>query len=87
MSKLFSPGCKTKGNLVSWSKTFSMKDKTKYFLSRIGPFVEYVMEFGTDHLYNCDTFNEMSPSSSNPEYIRKTGESIYSAMTRREISV
>ena len=27
---------------------------------------EYSKEFGTDHLYNCDTFNEMTPSSSDP---------------------
>ena len=28
---------------------------------------EYKAEFGTDHLYNCDTFNEMDPPTSDPE--------------------
>ena len=27
---------------------------------------EYTLEFGTDHFYNCDTFNEMDPASDDP---------------------
>jgi alpha-N-acetylglucosaminidase len=37
--------------------------------------------FGTDHIYNCDTFNEMAPSSGDPAYLKQIGESIFSAMT------
>ena len=45
---------------------------------------DYAIEFGTDHLYNCDTFNEMTPVSSDPEYIQKTGQAIYSAMIKTD---
>ena len=38
---------------------------------------EYISEFGTNHVYNCDTYNEMDPISSDPDYITKTGEAIY----------
>ena len=41
---------------------------------------EYSREFGTDHLYNCDTFNEMDPISNDPEYIRETGKAIFAAI-------
>ncbi len=41
---------------------------------------EYRKEFGTDHVYNCDTFNEMTPSSNDPTYLAKTGNAIYQAM-------
>ena len=36
--------------------------------------------FGTDHVYNCDTFNEMTPTSGDPDYLKTVGQSIYSAM-------
>ena len=27
--------------------------------------------FGTDHIYNCDTYNEMQPPTSDPAYLAK----------------
>jgi alpha-N-acetylglucosaminidase len=46
---------------------------------------EYQAEFGpSDHLYNCDTFNEMDPSSNDPEYLRKSGQAVYGAMTEAD---
>ena len=43
---------------------------------------EYIHEFGeTDNLYNADAFNEMTPASSELEYIRRSGEAIYEAIT------
>ncbi|GFN94101.1 N-acetylglucosaminidase, alpha [Plakobranchus ocellatus] len=38
-------------------------------------------EFGSDHIYNADTFNEMRPASSDPDYIAKAGKSVFKAMT------
>lgn len=38
-------------------------------------------EFGTDHVYNCDTYNEMDPSSANPTFLADTNKAIYDAMT------
>ena len=37
-------------------------------------------EFGTDHLYSCDPFNEMNPNTDNPEEIFEVGQAIYSTM-------
>ncbi|XP_065341007.1 alpha-N-acetylglucosaminidase [Cloeon dipterum] len=42
---------------------------------------EIVNEFGTDHIYNCDTFNEMSPSSDEEKYLIEVGYATFSAMT------
>ena len=54
-------------------------DANEELFHRIGTtFIrEYIKEFGTDHLYNCDTFNEMDPPSKDPSYIQKTGEAIF----------
>ncbi|XP_076826450.1 alpha-N-acetylglucosaminidase [Brachyhypopomus gauderio] len=40
-----------------------------------------VKEFGTDHIYNTDTFNEMSPSSSEPTYLASVSRAIFATMT------
>ncbi len=42
---------------------------------------EYQSEFGaSDHLYNCDTFNEMVPETNDTIYLEKSGKAIYQAM-------
>jgi len=41
---------------------------------------EYISEFGTDHIYNTDTFNEMVPKSSDPSYLQSAGKAVYNAM-------
>ncbi|XP_045159526.2 alpha-N-acetylglucosaminidase-like isoform X2 [Mercenaria mercenaria] len=38
-------------------------------------------EFGVDHIYNGDTFNEMVPISNDTDYVRAAGKAVYSAMT------
>ncbi|XP_034945717.1 alpha-N-acetylglucosaminidase-like [Chelonus insularis] len=40
----------------------------------------YTEEFGTDHVYNCDTFNEKNPET-DLDVLRDIGRAIYSAMT------
>lgn len=35
-------------------------------------------------MYNCDTFNEMTPTSSDPEYLKSIGVSIYGAMRKAD---
>ncbi|KAJ8919374.1 hypothetical protein NQ315_016467 [Exocentrus adspersus] len=42
---------------------------------------EQTAEFGTDHVYNCDSFNEVDPSTGDLTYLSNVGKSIYSAMT------
>ncbi|XP_025111113.1 alpha-N-acetylglucosaminidase-like isoform X2 [Pomacea canaliculata] len=41
-------------------------------------------EFGVDHIYNADTFNEMNPSSKNPAYLQAAGRSVFSAMEKAD---
>nr|CAI5849094.1 unnamed protein product [Callosobruchus analis] len=42
---------------------------------------EQIAEFGTDHVYSCDTFNEMNPTSSDVNYISNIGKATYASMT------
>ncbi|XP_046616013.1 alpha-N-acetylglucosaminidase isoform X1 [Neodiprion virginianus] len=42
---------------------------------------EYIQEFGTDHVYNCDTFNENEPPQSDLDFLSGISRSIYSAIT------
>ncbi|KAL4235880.1 hypothetical protein ACF0H5_004269 [Mactra antiquata] len=42
---------------------------------------EMQSEFGVDHVYNADSFNEMDPSSSDPEYLKSAGSMVYKAMS------
>ncbi len=42
---------------------------------------EQVREYNrTDHVYNCDVFNEMTPRSSDPAYLAGTSRAVYRAM-------
>ena len=49
---------------------------------RIG--VEYyrllIREYGTDHVYNCDMFNEMTPKSNDVDYLRASSQAVIAAM-------
>ncbi|XP_021938138.1 alpha-N-acetylglucosaminidase isoform X2 [Zootermopsis nevadensis] len=42
---------------------------------------ELVAEFGTNHVYSCDTFNEMTPHTSNVTYLSAVSSAVFSAMT------
>uniref|UniRef100_A0A0A9Y585 Alpha-N-acetylglucosaminidase n=1 Tax=Lygus hesperus TaxID=30085 RepID=A0A0A9Y585_LYGHE len=45
-------------------------------------FIEKLKEmFGTDHMYNCDPFNEMEPNTGDLNVLRGYGKSIYSSMS------
>ena len=46
---------------------------TKYYQVLIG-------EFGTDHVFNADTYNEMNPSSADLTFLADTNSAIYKAM-------
>ena len=42
---------------------------------------EYEKEFGpSDHIYNCDTFNEMTPVSKDHGFLAQTAKAVYSGM-------
>ncbi|XP_060067038.1 alpha-N-acetylglucosaminidase-like [Ylistrum balloti] len=42
---------------------------------------EMLNEFGTDHIYNIDTFNEMLPKSSSPTYLAESARAVFEALT------
>ena len=35
---------------------------------------------GTDHIYQCDNYNEMSPPTRDPDYLRNSSAAVYAAM-------
>lgn len=37
-------------------------------------------EFGTNHIYNADTFNEMEPRSSDPAYLASASKAVFEGM-------
>lgn len=41
-------------------------------------------EFGTDHIYNADTFNEMSPPSADPTYLAAASRAVYEGMAAED---
>ncbi|RYD39654.1 MAG: alpha-N-acetylglucosaminidase, partial [Verrucomicrobiaceae bacterium] len=41
---------------------------------------EQTRQFGTDHIYGTDPFNEIHPPSWEPDYLAKVGETIYQSM-------
>jgi alpha-N-acetylglucosaminidase len=40
--------------------------------------------YGTDHVYNCDMFNEMTPLSDDAEYLKQSSVSVMNAMTEAD---
>lgn len=53
---------------------FCLDSNTKIFLKMIS-------EFGTDHVYNCDVFNEVKPTQSDPTFVSMVGSAVFNAMT------
>ena len=61
------------------SKAQNHASKT-YFLNKRF-IMKMTLEFGTDHIYNCDVFNEVRPTQSDPEFISMVGSAVFNAMT------
>lgn len=66
----------------SYSCSYLLDPRDPLFL-RIGSLFlsQVVKQFGTDHIYNTDTFNEMSPPSSDPAYLSAVSRSVFASMT------
>lgn len=45
-----------------------------------------ISEFGTDHIYNADTFNEMTPRSSEPSYLSSASKAVYDGMLAGDLN-
>lgn len=53
-----------------------------HLFQKIGGFFinALISEFGTEHIYNADTFNEMTPRSSDPSYLSSASKAVYEGM-------
>uniref|UniRef100_T1JFM2 Alpha-N-acetylglucosaminidase n=1 Tax=Strigamia maritima TaxID=126957 RepID=T1JFM2_STRMM len=71
---------------MSWGQkfnnTFLLSPEDPLFQDIGNTFIgELIGEFGTNHIYNCDVFNEMEPQSGDLNYLRRVGNATFSAMT------
>ncbi|KAM3860076.1 alpha-N-acetylglucosaminidase [Diretmus argenteus] len=66
----------------SYSCTYMLDPRDPLFL-QIGSLYlsQVVKQFGTDHIYNTDAFNEMIPPSDDPAYLSSISQSIFASMT------
>ena len=77
----------------SFSRTSWMRFPEKYsgtnLLSPLDPLFKQIgamfireqsQEFGSNHFYNCDTFNEMDPPHNSVEYLASVSRAVYEAM-------
>ncbi|XP_059151903.1 LOW QUALITY PROTEIN: alpha-N-acetylglucosaminidase-like [Physella acuta] len=65
----------------TYSATYLLDFQDPLFTNISKAFIEaQANEFGTDHIYNADTFNEMTPTSSDPTYISNAGKAVYYGM-------
>ncbi|XP_034992929.2 alpha-N-acetylglucosaminidase [Zootoca vivipara] len=73
----------------SWSH-FDCTYSCSYLLSPEDPMFQVIgtlflkeltREFGTDHVYSADTFNEMRPLSSDPAYLSQVSAAVFRSMT------
>lgn len=64
-----------------------------YFLDPMDPLFDKIQqaflseqakEFGTDHVYGVDPFNELVPPSWEPDYLAKVSETIYESMKKAD---
>jgi alpha-N-acetylglucosaminidase len=40
--------------------------------------------YGTDHVYQCDTYNEMNPPTDDPSYLETSSKNVYAAMSKAD---
>ncbi|KAG1682557.1 Alpha-N-acetylglucosaminidase [Nymphon striatum] len=88
------PGLKTNypnaniSKFGGWAR-FTKPNGTTYFLEPSDPLFhkltdvftkELVAEFGTDHVYNIDLYNELTPSSGSIDYVSKTSRAVYNSL-------
>ncbi|ESO95231.1 hypothetical protein LOTGIDRAFT_144735, partial [Lottia gigantea] len=64
-----------------YSETYLLDFQDPLFKTIGAAFIkEMINEFGGDHIYNTDMFNEMTPKSSDPNYLSATSKAVYDAM-------
>ncbi|KAM8945599.1 alpha-N-acetylglucosaminidase [Pelodytes ibericus] len=65
----------------TYSCSYVLDPEDPLFQKIGGLFVKKITQmFGTDHIYNADTFNEMDPTSSDPAYLSAISNAIFKSM-------
>ncbi|XP_038160453.1 alpha-N-acetylglucosaminidase [Cyprinodon tularosa] len=66
----------------SFSCSYILDPRDPLFLQIGALYLSQVVKtFGTDHIYNTDTFNEMTPPSSDTNYLSAVSRSVFASMT------
>ena len=62
------------GGVICWSLRV-------HCINRLVPISSNYMDiYGTDHIYQTDTYNEMDPKTSDPDYLKASSGAVYNAM-------
>ncbi|KAL8566784.1 hypothetical protein ACOMHN_005735 [Nucella lapillus] len=77
------------GNWAGFNSTYSatyLLDFNDPLFETLGSkFIQLMeSEFGVDHIYNADTFNEMTPRSNSTEYLASAGRAVFNAMKKAD---
>ncbi|XP_055956455.1 alpha-N-acetylglucosaminidase isoform X1 [Patella vulgata] len=65
----------------NYSETYILDFEDPLFIKIGSSFIrEMKNEFGVDHIYNADSFNEMTPRSSEASYLASASRGVYQAM-------
>ncbi|KAH9517193.1 Multidrug resistance-associated protein 4, variant 2 [Dermatophagoides farinae] len=68
--------------LTDWNHTYFLEPEDPNFIKVGKVFVEeYIKLYGTDHFYNIDLFNEETPGSNDPAYLRKCSKNVYESIS------
>ncbi|CAG2113416.1 unnamed protein product, partial [Medioppia subpectinata] len=76
-----------------WCNCISLLNNSTYFLEPEDPhFVqigsafisEYTSMYGTDHFYNTDLFNEMTPKTNQTSYLTDCGNAVYQSLIKSD---
>lgn len=67
---------------TNYSENYLLEPTDGHFKSLGTAFYKILIsEFGTDHVYNADTYNEMDPSSTDVLFLADTNQAVYQSMT------
>ena len=66
---------------ANYSEDYLLEPTDPLFVTLGKMYYELIIEeYGTDHVFNMDTYNEMDPSSTDLDFLADTNEAIYIAM-------
>lgn len=83
--KIYSRGRALNSNIDRTLTHLATIVSIRFFLLYTFELVEQIIaEFGTDHVYNCDVFNEVRPTHSDPDFVASVGSTVYNAMAHSD---